>query len=75
MKKILIFLVFLFQNSCSLNKDSKYWNEDAIKDEKKRKILSKIMKKKNNFAQITLEEYEIYINDYIKKSKYPDITK
>jgi hypothetical protein len=24
---------------------------------------------------MTLEEYEIYIDDYTKKSKYPDISK
>ena len=63
---------FIFLNACSFNIDSKYWNE---KSEKKRdnKKLTEIIKKSNDIRLMTIEEYEIYINDYIKKSKFPDI--
>ena len=34
-----------------------------------------ILKKSDDITKMTLEEYEIYIDDYTKKSKYPDISK
>ena len=39
----------------------------------KKKKLSKILKKTDDITTMTFEEYEIYIDDYTKKSKYPDI--
>ena len=30
MKFLLTFLLFIFLNNCSLNKDSTYWTEDSI---------------------------------------------
>tara|TARA_Y100000996_G_C22148864_1_gene489560 strand:+ start:253 stop:480 length:228 start_codon:yes stop_codon:yes gene_type:complete len=74
--KLIIILVFsLFLTNCSLNKDSKFWNEDAIKKEEDKKKLLKITKKSEDITNMTLSEYKIYIEDYIKKSKYPDINK
>ena len=73
MKLILILFIGLILCNCSLNKDSKYWTKDVIKKEDNKKKLSKIFKKSNDITTMTLEEYEIYIDDYIKKSKYPDI--
>ena len=35
--------------------------------------LTEIIKKSNDIRLMTIEEYEIYINNYIKKSKFPDI--
>ena len=37
--------------------------------------LSKALKKSDSIITMTLEEYEIYIEDYTKKSNYPDISK
>ena len=74
MKHILIFFIFLFVNNCSFNKDSKYWTEDVEKRKETKKKLSKILKKTDDITTMTLEEYEIYIDDYTKKSKYPDIS-
>ena len=37
------------------------------------KKLSKTLKKSADITTMTLDEYEIYIDDYTKKSKYPDI--
>ena len=75
MKLILSLFLLLFLNNCSLNKDSKYWTEDTIKKKDEQKKLSKILKKSKDITSMTLEEYKIYIEDYTKKSNYPDISK
>ena len=74
MKFVFIFLIILLLNNCSLNKDSKYWTEDVEKRKENEKKLSKILKKTDDITTMTLEEYKIYIDDYTKKSKYPDIS-
>ena len=73
----LIFYLFslLFISNCSLNKDSQYWTEDTIKKKNEQKNLSKILKKSKDITSMTLEEYKLYLEDYTKKSKYPDISK
>jgi hypothetical protein len=72
--KLIFILTLLFLNNCSLNQDSKYWTEDVEKRKETKKKLSKILKKTDDITTMTLEEYEIYIDDYTKKSKYPDIS-
>ena len=72
--KLLSYIVMLVVISgCSLNKDSAYWTEDSIKKKADNKKLIKIIEKSNDIRSMTVEEYEIYIDDYVKKSKYPDI--
>ena len=73
MKLVFIFFIILLLNNCSLNKDSKYWTEDVIKKSEDQKKLSETIKKREDITSMTFEEYEIYIDDYTKKSKYPDI--
>ena len=73
MKLAFIFFIILFLTNCSLNKDSKYWTEDVVKKRKDQKKLTNILKKSEDITTMTFEEYEIYIDDYTKKSKYPDI--
>ena len=73
MKIILYLILFMFINNCSLNSESKYWTEDTIKKKTENKKLIEIMGKSNDIRSMTVDEYEIYIDDYIKKSKYPDI--
>ena len=73
MKLVFIFFIFFILNNCSLNKDSKYWTEDVVKKDEDQKKLSKVLKKSEDITNMTYEEYEIYIDDYTKKSKYPDI--
>ena len=68
-------IIFLILNNCSLNKDSNYLTEDVIKKNNNQKNLSTILKKSVDITTMTLQEYEIYIDDYTKKSKYPDISK
>ena len=72
--KLLSYIVTLIVISgCSLNKDSAYWTEDSIKKKADDIKLIKIIEKSNDIRSMTVEEYEIYIDDYVKKSKYPDI--
>ena len=73
MKLVFIFFIILFLTNCSLNKDSKYWTEDVVKKNKDQKKLSEILKKSEDITNMTYDEYKIYIDDYTKKSKYPDI--
>ena len=72
MNKLLFIAFFIFLNACSFNIDSKYWNEKSDKKNVNNK-LTEIIKKSNDIRLMTIEEYEIYINNYIKKSKFPDI--
>jgi len=75
MKKINLILMLLIFQSCSLNNDSVYWNENNKKRINEKKNLAKIIKKSKDITSMSLNEYKIYIDDYIKKSKYPDITR
>ena len=75
MKYILIFFILIFLNNCSLNKDSKYWTEDVIIKKSDEKKLPVILEKSVDITNMTIKEYEIYLDDYTKKSKYPDISK
>ncbi len=73
MKILIFFLFYLMISNCSLNKDSEYWIEDSIKKKDNSKKLIKIIKKSNDIRLMTVGEYKIYMDDYIKKSKYPDL--
>ena len=73
MKLVFIFFIILFLTNCSLNKDSKYWTEDVVKKNEDQKKLSEVIKKSDDITNMTYDEYKIYIDDYTKKSKYPDI--
>ena len=73
MRLILTLFLLLLLNNCSLNQDSKYWTEDVVKKNENQKKLTNILKKSEDITTMTFKEYEIYIDDYTKKSKYPDI--
>ena len=75
MKLVLILFIILLLNNCSLNKDSKYWTEDGVKKVEDKKKLSEVLNKSEDITIMTYDEYKIYIDDYTKKSKYPDISK
>ena len=74
MKFIIFLLISILLNNCSLNKDSKYWTEDVVKKSENQKKLSGVLKKSEDITNMTYDEYKIYIDDYTKKSKYPDIS-
>ena len=73
MKYILILALFLI-NNCSLNKDSHYWTEDTNKRKVDQKKIAEIFKKSVDITTMTSEEYDIYIDEYVKKSNYPNIS-
>ena len=75
MTKINLILILIIFQSCSFNNDSAYWNEHNKQKVKEQKNLAKIIKKSNDITLMSLDEYKIYIDDYIKKSKYPDIAR
>tara|TARA_Y100000768_G_scaffold178878_1_gene133949 strand:+ start:188 stop:415 length:228 start_codon:yes stop_codon:yes gene_type:complete len=75
MRLILSFFLLLFLNNCSFNKDSQFWTNDSIKKKNEQRKISKILKNSKDITTMTLEEYKIYIEDYTKKSNYPDISK
>ena len=75
MKKIVLILILIIFQSCSLNNDSVYWNEQNKKKINEKKNLIEIIEKSKDITLMSLNEYKIYLDDYIKKSKYPDITR
>ena len=75
MKFLILLLFVMLFNNCSLNKDSQYWTVDSVKKKNNQIKLSEILKKADDITTMTPSEYEIYIDDYTKKSKYPDISK
>lgn len=75
MSRLLFVISFLFLSNCSLDKNSEFWNEDPIKKKENEQKISKILEKSADITSMTMEEYELYIEEYTKKSKYPDISK
>ena len=75
MIRLLFLISFLFLTNCSLDKNSEFWNEDPIKKKENQQKISKILKKSADITSMTMEEYELYIEEYTKNSKYPDISK
>ena len=73
MRILVYFGLTIVISNCSLNQDSKYWTEDSIKKKVDNQKLLKIIEKSNDIRLMSVDEYKIYINDYIKKSKFPDI--
>ena len=72
MRYLFLPLIF-FLTSCSLNKDSAYWNEDPIKNSAEDKKLSKILKKTGDYKSMTFDEFNLFLKDYSKNAEYPDI--
>ena len=67
--------LILILSSCSLNKDSAYWNEDPIKKSADDKKLSKILKKTGDYKSMTFDEFNLFLKDYSDNAEYPDINK
>ena len=71
--KYLFLPLILFLTSCSLNKDSAYWNEDPIKKSIDDKKLSKILKKTGDYKNMTFDEFNLFLENYSANAEYPDI--
>jgi len=65
--------LILLLTSCSLSKDSAYWNEDPIKKTAEDKKLSKLLKKTGDYKSMTFDEFNLFLKDYSNKAEYPDI--
>ena len=74
MKYFFLSLV-LFLSSCSLSKDSAYWNVDPIKKSVEDKKLPKILKKTGDYKSMTFDEFNLFLKDYSNNAEYPDINK
>ena len=72
MKYFLLPLILIL-SSCSLDKNSNYWNEDTIRKAGESKKLSMISNKTSDFKKMTFDEFNLYLKDYTNKSDYPDI--
>ena len=71
--KYLFLSLIIFLTSCSLSKDSAYWNEDPIKKSAEDKKLSKTLKKTVDYKFMTFDEFNLFLKDYLNKAEYPDI--
>jgi hypothetical protein len=71
--KYLFLSLVLFLTSCSLSKDSAYWNEEPIKKSAEDKKLSKILKKTDDYKSMTFDEFNLFLKDYSNNAEYPDI--
>jgi len=71
--KYLFLSLALFLTSCSLSKDSAYWNEDLINKSAEDKKLSKILKKTGDYKSMTFDEFNLFLKDYSNNAEYPDI--
>ena len=72
MKYFFLSLILLL-TSCSLSKDSAYWNEDPLKKSAEDKKLSKILKKTGDYKSMTFDEFNLFLKDYSNNAEYPDI--
>lgn len=75
MKFFFYMFLFLLLINCSFNKKSKFWTENTDKSEIIEKKIKEIIKKSDDLMTMTFEEFQIYIDDYAKKSEYPDLKK
>ena len=71
--KYLFLSLIVFLASCSLSKDSAYWNEDPIKNSAVDKKLSEILKKTGDYKFMTFDEFNLFLKDYSNSAEYPDI--
>ena len=65
--------LILLLTSCSLSKDSAYWNEDPIKKSADDKKVSKILDKTGDYKSMTFDEFNLFLKDYSNNAEYPDI--
>ena len=73
MKFLKILTLFLLLTNCSFDKNSEFWLEDSIKKKKNDIKLQKILNESSNILSLTIEEFEIFLEDYANNNRYPDI--
>jgi hypothetical protein len=71
--RYLFLSLILFLTSCSLNKDSAYWNKDSINESINDNKLSIIFEKNADYRTMTFDEFNLFLKDYSNNAEYPDI--
>ena len=81
--KYLFLSLILFFTSCSLGKDSVYWNEELTKKDneakklsimlKEKQLLSSLREKYGDHKTMTFDEFNLFLKDYSNNAEYPDI--
>ena len=66
-------ILCILTSACSFNEGSKYWSEDNIKRVNNEIKLKKIIDKSDDIFSMTFNEYEIFIENYTKNTKYPEV--
>ena len=66
-------ILCILTSACSFNEGSKYWSEDNIKRVNNEIKLKKIIDKSDDIFSMTFNEYEIFIENYTKSTKYPEV--
>ena len=72
MKYFFISLIFIL-NSCSLDKNSTYWNEDFIIKPIENKKLSKTLVVSDDFKTMSFDDFDLFLKEYSKNADYPNI--
>lgn len=73
--RFMFFLTFLLLiTNCSSNKNFQSLNKKK-QEKNKSAELSKVLEKKYDITKMTFEEYKIYLDDYTKINKYPNLNK
>ena len=73
MKFFFLLCALFILSNCSLNKNSEFWLENNIKSNENKDKLNKILIKSSNVMTLSIDEFELYLNDYAKKNNYPSI--
>ena len=71
MNKFIFFFIFFLMNNCSFNQNSNFWTEQNEEKIKKEKIIKNIIDKSNNIMTLSIDEFEIYLDNYVENNDYP----
>ena len=71
--KLLILLPMLLLFNCVQNNDSNLIRKDLVDKNKNLKEFFDMTKTMSISTEMTFDEFQIYIDEYSKKSKYPNI--
>ena len=72
MKYFLLPLIIIL-TSCSLDKNSSYWNENSNKKSSENNKPSKVLNKTGYFKKMTFDEFNMFLKNYSDENDYPDI--
>ena len=71
--RLCILLLMLSLSNCVQINDSNLIGKDLLSKKKNQKMLSDMTNNVSYTTEMTFNEFKIYIDDYTKKSKYPNI--